>query len=115
MNQRLVAFETVRQLVGKSRTTLWRWEQEGKFPQRVQLGANSIGWILEEVLDWIAARAAARPANGRGVNASRANAAIAQPSGPSRAWSGRGYAQTPVPTYYRRGNSGGVGVATRLQ
>ena len=38
--------------------TLWRWERAGKFPKRVQLGGNSVGWIESEIDAWVAARAA---------------------------------------------------------
>jgi len=31
-------------------------ENEGKFPKRRQLGANSVGWIESEVQEWIAER-----------------------------------------------------------
>ncbi len=47
-------------LLGKSRTTIWRWERDGRFPKRIQTGANSVAWLLQEIRDWIAARAAER-------------------------------------------------------
>ncbi|MCF6326874.1 MAG: AlpA family phage regulatory protein [Devosiaceae bacterium] len=30
-----------------------RLEAAGKFPKRVQLGANRVGWVEDEVLDWL--------------------------------------------------------------
>ena len=45
---------------GISRMQAWRLEQVGRFPKRIQLGENSVGWISEEVDDWIAQRAAER-------------------------------------------------------
>jgi predicted DNA-binding transcriptional regulator AlpA len=39
-----------------NRSTLWRWERAGLFPQRVQLGPNSIGYYSDEVEAWFAAR-----------------------------------------------------------
>jgi prophage regulatory protein len=39
---------------GLSYPTIWRRVQAGTFPQPVQLGPNSIGWIEEEVDGWIA-------------------------------------------------------------
>jgi prophage regulatory protein len=41
-------------------TTLWRWEQEGRFPRRVKLGPNSVAWFEDEVDAWQAARAESR-------------------------------------------------------
>ena len=37
-------------------------ESERKFPKRVPLGENRIGWIESEIDDWIAERAACRAA-----------------------------------------------------
>ena len=45
--------DEVTRLTGLSRTTLWRLEREGKFPERVRLGANSVGWREEEVRAWL--------------------------------------------------------------
>ena len=43
-------------LTGLSRTTLWRLERQGDFPERVRLGLNSVGWREEEIARWIDAR-----------------------------------------------------------
>jgi prophage regulatory protein len=40
----------------RSRVTLWRYERQGNFPQRIRLGPNAIGWIEAEVDAWIASR-----------------------------------------------------------
>jgi prophage regulatory protein len=42
--------------VGKSYPSIYRDIQAGTFPQPVQLGPNSVGWIDEEVDEWIASR-----------------------------------------------------------
>lgn len=39
-----------------SRTTIWRKERAGDFPQRVRLGAASVGWVAEEIDAWLASR-----------------------------------------------------------
>lgn len=46
----------VTRLTGLSRTTIWRLERHGKFPARIRLGENSVGWLGEEVQEWIAGR-----------------------------------------------------------
>jgi prophage regulatory protein len=56
---RILRKPTVVDRVGLSDTTIWRLERAGRFPKRVQLGANSIGWIEREIDDWIAQRAEA--------------------------------------------------------
>ena len=42
--------------------TIWRLEKAGRFPKRLQLGGNSVGWIEEEIEAWLAERMAARNA-----------------------------------------------------
>ena len=52
----LIRFPEVQNMVGLSRTTIWRLEQKGKFPSRRKLGENSVAWIKEEVEKWIMTR-----------------------------------------------------------
>ncbi len=46
--------------VGKSKASVYRDEAAGRFPKRIALGANSVGWLESEIDSWIEARAAAR-------------------------------------------------------
>ena len=46
----------VTRVTGLSRTTVWRLERAGKFPSRMRLGENSVGWLEEEVQSWIESR-----------------------------------------------------------
>jgi predicted DNA-binding transcriptional regulator AlpA len=43
----------VRKLTDLSRTTIWRLERQGKFPRRLRLSGNRVGWRAEEILEWI--------------------------------------------------------------
>ena len=45
-------------LVGLSYSTIYRLERAGRFPRRRRLGDNSVGWLLSEVAEWMAARTA---------------------------------------------------------
>lgn len=47
-------------MLGVSDPSIYRWERDGKFPKRIQLGGHSVGWLLSEVEAWLAAKAAAR-------------------------------------------------------
>lgn len=47
-------------IVGLSDATIWRQERDGRFPRRIRLGGNSVGWIESEVADWLAERMEAR-------------------------------------------------------
>ena len=43
-------------LTGLSRVSIWRLENEGKFPARVQLTGSRVGWYGWEIKAWIASR-----------------------------------------------------------
>jgi prophage regulatory protein len=42
--------------VGLSYTTVWRLERAGHFPRRRQLGGRAVGWLENEIREWIASR-----------------------------------------------------------
>ena len=44
------------QLTGLSRVTIWRLEQRGEFPGKIALSPNRVGWLEDEVQDWILSR-----------------------------------------------------------
>lgn len=52
--------EELLEKVGISRSTLWRWQRAGVFPQCRELGPNSRGWLRSEVEEWMASRPQAR-------------------------------------------------------
>lgn len=60
MSTRIIRKPEVLGRICVSDVTLWRWERKKKFPARIQLGANSVGWIESEVEEWIAKRIEAR-------------------------------------------------------
>ena len=51
-----------------SRTTLWRLERRGAFPERRQLSPGAVGWVEAEVEEWILSRTA----RSRGAGVARA-------------------------------------------
>jgi|GEM_PF-1623189 len=51
----------VKLITGLSRVTIWREEREGRFPARVQLSGNRVGWVGSEVADWIKSRPRVSP------------------------------------------------------
>ena len=53
---KIVRIQYVINVTGLSRTTIWRLERRGDFPNRLRLGQNSCGWVAQEVEDWIASR-----------------------------------------------------------
>lgn len=50
---KLLSKRQVKELVLYSFAHIDRLEKAGKFPKRVTLGPNRVGWIEQEILDWI--------------------------------------------------------------
>lgn len=59
MQNEFFRWPRVRQLTGLSRSTVWRLEKSGQFPARRKLSANSVGWSLIELQEWMQSRNAA--------------------------------------------------------
>lgn len=43
----------VEALTGLSRSTIYAWMAQGKFPSPIKLGAKAVGWLEEDILAWI--------------------------------------------------------------
>ena len=53
---RLLTKTEVRNRVCYSPQHIARLETVGKFPKRVTLGPNRVGWVESEVMDWLTTR-----------------------------------------------------------
>jgi prophage regulatory protein len=53
---KLLTQQDVGRLTGLSRATIWRYERFGRFPRRLRLGPNRIGWRSDEIEAWIESR-----------------------------------------------------------
>ncbi len=53
---RIITQKELRDLVPYTPQHILRLEKAGKFPRRIRLGANRVGWFLVEVVAWISAR-----------------------------------------------------------
>ena len=60
VSEKILRKPDIREQVKLSYATVYRLEREGKFPQRIQLGGNSVGWIESEVQGWIKQKASER-------------------------------------------------------
>lgn len=54
--EKFIRFGSLAEIVGLSRTTIYRLEQQGQFPKRVKLGSNSVAWRMSEVLAWMSVK-----------------------------------------------------------
>lgn len=55
--KRFIRTREVTQMVGVSRSTLWRMVQDGTFPAPAHITLRSRGYLLETVEEWMMARA----------------------------------------------------------
>ena len=53
---RILSKRQLRELVVYSPQHVARLEKAGVFPKRVNLGPNRVGWVEDEVLDWLKLR-----------------------------------------------------------
>lgn len=53
---RMLSKRQLKELVLYSPQHIARLEEAGQFPKRVRLGANRVGWVESEVLDWLQER-----------------------------------------------------------
>ena len=43
-------------LLGVDRMTVRKWERRGDFPPRLNLSANTVGWLGSDIAAWLASR-----------------------------------------------------------
>ncbi len=43
--------------IGLSDASIWRRERQGKFPRRIKLGGQAVGWLSTEIETWLNERA----------------------------------------------------------
>ncbi len=59
---RFMAYRTIWRLpevmarTGLSRSTIYDLIHQGTFPSQINLGPRAVGWVANEVVDWIEAR-----------------------------------------------------------
>lgn len=44
------------ELLGISKTTLWRMEKAGELPQRYKISERAVGWLEEDIKEWLEKR-----------------------------------------------------------
>jgi prophage regulatory protein len=55
---KLLRLREVIALTSLSRMSIYRYERAGNFPRRRRLGSNSVGWLDEDVFEWMRTRPA---------------------------------------------------------
>ncbi len=57
---RIIDWKVLKTMIPYSRQHIARLEADGRFPKRVPLGQQRVGWVHAEVVEWIEQRIAAR-------------------------------------------------------
>lgn len=60
MTARILRRPKVEELTGLGRSAIYEYMASGQFPRPVRLSGKSVGWIENEVSDWIEQRIAER-------------------------------------------------------
>jgi|25BtaG_2_1085352.scaffolds.fasta_scaffold20550_2 prophage regulatory protein len=60
---RIMRLTEVIQTTGLARSSIYSRMTEGSFPRPVSLGARSVGWVSEEIQDWVESRIQERDAD----------------------------------------------------
>lgn len=56
MTARVIRINEVAKYVGLHRSTVYRLIDRKEFPAPIRLGPNSVGWLREEVDEWVVTR-----------------------------------------------------------
>lgn len=53
MNDRLILYSKLKEIIPFSRSTVWRLEKTGKFPKRRQVSPGRVGWLASEIESYL--------------------------------------------------------------
>jgi len=53
---RFLRLKEVIELTGLSRSTIYKYIEEGVFPRSVSLGGRAVAWVDQEIHEWVLAR-----------------------------------------------------------
>jgi prophage regulatory protein len=60
MAHTVLRLPAVKSRTGLSRSSIYKFAAEGRFPRPICLGARSVGWLEEEINEWLDGRLGAR-------------------------------------------------------
>ena len=56
MEHRILRLKDVIAMTGLSRSTIYLRMEQGKFPEKINLGSRAVEWISSEIKEWIEER-----------------------------------------------------------
>lgn len=54
MANRILGIRQLEEMLGITRTTIYRWQRDGNFPAPLKLGQRANRWREDEILNWLA-------------------------------------------------------------
>lgn len=63
MSTRLIRLKEVMAITGLSRSSIYRYIDEGRFPEAVSIGSRTVAWVDREILRWVESRIENRDSN----------------------------------------------------
>ncbi len=63
MSYKILRLPTVKELTGLSRSTIYLRISEGEFPASISLGGRAVGWVEEDIHNWLAEKIEASRSN----------------------------------------------------
>lgn len=67
LSERIVRPAEASLMTGRSLASIWRDEQAGKFPRRIRLGENAVGYRMSELQAWLDSREVIEPGTAKAV------------------------------------------------
>jgi prophage regulatory protein len=64
MAHTMLRLPAVKSRTGLSRSSIYKFQAEGRFPQTIRLGVRSVGWLEAEIDEWLNRRVGDRGTGG---------------------------------------------------
>jgi prophage regulatory protein len=69
MNQKILRINSVKEITGLSRSSIYLMIQRGEFPNNIRLNNfRAVGWLDSDIQQWISSRANSSSVNAIGEN-----------------------------------------------
>jgi prophage regulatory protein len=56
MSHKILRLPAIIEITGLSRSTIYLWMANNEFPQPISLGGRAVGWLENDIDDWIVER-----------------------------------------------------------
>ena len=53
---RFIRMNELKDITGLSKSSIYKYMDDGNFPLQRRLGPNSVGWLYSDIMDWLESR-----------------------------------------------------------